>query len=89
MKRTKKHNTKSNAAQPKKSKYAELTTKCRFCRMRMGGIDYKDIQFLQKLVGSQGKLFSKRRSGNCSTHQRTVKIAIKRARYMALLSYTG
>ncbi len=70
-----------------KKKYSEFTTKCRFCRMRVDEIDYKDMHFLQKLVGNQGKLLSKKRSGNCSTHQRSVKIALKRARYLALLPY--
>lgn len=80
--------TKSDNLSQKKNKYAELTTKCRFCRMRMEEIDYKEVQFLQKLLGSQGKLFSKRRSGNCAKHQRSVKTAIKRARHMAILPYT-
>lgn len=79
---------KSDNLSQKKKKYAELITKCRFCRMRVDEIDYKEIQYLQKLIGSQGKLFSKRRSGNCAKHQRSVKIAIKRARYMSLLPYT-
>lgn len=86
MKQTKKKKTDNL---PQKSKYSELITKCRFCRMRVDELDYKDIQYLQKLMGSQGKLFSKRRSGNCAAHQRSAKIALKRARYMALLPYTG
>jgi small subunit ribosomal protein S18 len=44
------------------------------------------MHFLQKLVGSQGKLLAKKRSGNCTKHQRSVKIALKRARHMALLT---
>ncbi|MDR4504584.1 MAG: 30S ribosomal protein S18 [Candidatus Scalindua sp.] len=73
----------------KKSKYAELTNKCRFCRMKMDEVDYKDLKYLQKLMGSQSRLLSKRRSGNCSTHQRSVKTALKRARFMALLPYVA
>ncbi|MCP5004099.1 MAG: 30S ribosomal protein S18 [Planctomycetes bacterium] len=73
----------------KKNKYAELTNKCRFCRMKMEEVDYKDLKYLQKLMGSQSRLLSKRRSGNCSTHQRSVKTALKRARFMALLPYVA
>jgi small subunit ribosomal protein S18 len=73
----------------KKNKYAELTNKCRFCRMKMDEVDYKDLKYLQKLMGSQSRLLSKRRSGNCSTHQRSVKTALKRARFMALLPYVA
>jgi len=64
-------------------------TKCRFCRLRMGEIDYKDIQTLSKLTTGQGKMFSRKRSGNCALHQRSARIAVKRARYMALLPYVG
>ena len=52
-------------------------------------LDYKDTQTLEKLCTTQGKIFSRKRSGNCARHQRGAKVAIKRARYMALLSYTG
>ncbi len=79
---------KSDNSSKAKKKYSDLITKCRFCRMRMDEVDYKEIPHLQKLLGSQGKLFSKRRSGNCAKHQRLVKTAIKRARQMALLPYT-
>ncbi len=78
----------SNSSQTKK-KYSEFTTKCRFCRRRIKEIDYKDIEYLQKLIGGQGKLLAKKRSGNCTAHQRSVKKALKRARYMALLPYTA
>ncbi|TVM04092.1 MAG: 30S ribosomal protein S18 [Candidatus Brocadia sp. WS118] len=63
------------------------TSKCRFCRMGVGEVDYKDTQNLPKLTTSQGKLFSRKRSGNCARHQHSVKVSIKRARFMALLPY--
>ena len=64
-------------------------TKCRFCRMKVEHVDYKDTQSLQKLTTLQGKLLSRKRSGNCAKHQRSAKKAAKRARYLALLSYVG
>ena len=64
-------------------------TRCRFCRSRILRIDYKDVATLQKLTTSQGKLFSRKRSGNCAKHQRMAKKAIKRARFLALLPYVG
>ena len=63
------------------------TSKCRFCRMGILQVDYKDIQNLQKLTTTQGKLFSRKRSGNCAHHQHSVKSSIKRARFMSLLPY--
>jgi len=63
--------------------------KCRFCRLKMDEIDYKDVQTLTKLTTTQGKLFSRKRSGNCATHQRSARTAIKRARIMALMPFTA
>jgi small subunit ribosomal protein S18 len=73
---------------PAKKKYTEVR-KCRFCRIGMKDIDYKDILNLQKLTSGQGKLLSRKRSGNCATHQRSAKVAIKRARFMSLMPYVG
>ena len=64
-------------------------TRCRFCRERIDNVDYKDLPSLQKLVTSQGKLFSRKRSGNCAAHQRQSKTAVKRARFLGLLPYVG
>ena len=63
-------------------------TQCRFCRRGEKYVDYKDIDTLQKLLTNRGKIYSRKRSGNCAGCQRKVKKAIKRARYMALLPYT-
>ncbi len=64
-------------------------SRCRFCKARMKLIDYKDVETLRKLLTGQGKMFSRKRSGNCAAHQRSVKTAVKRARVMALLPYIG
>jgi small subunit ribosomal protein S18 len=63
-------------------------TQCRFCREGKKYIDYKDTETLGKLLTNRGKIFSRKRSGNCAKCQRKVKQAIKRARYMALLPFT-
>jgi small subunit ribosomal protein S18 len=62
-------------------------SKCRFCREKVDLINYKDIEILQKLTTSQGKLFSRKRSGNCARHQKQAKLAVKRARFLSLLPY--
>lgn len=72
----------------KKPRFREQS-KCRFCREKIEQIDYKDIPTLQKLSTEQGKLFSRKRSGNCAAHQRSSKRAIKLARFMALMPYVG
>jgi small subunit ribosomal protein S18 len=63
-------------------------TQCRFCRGGIKYIDYKDIDTLQKLLTNRGKIYSRKRSGNCAGCQRKAKRAIKRARLMALLPYS-
>lgn len=60
---------------------------CRYCRDKIKYIDYKDTENLQKLLTQRGKIFSRKRSGNCARCQRKAQQAVKRARYMALLPY--
>ncbi len=62
--------------------------RCRFCRSK-SRINYKEVGTLQKLCTQQGKLFSRKRSGNCAKHQRQLKVAVKQARYLGLMPYTG
>ena len=64
-------------------------TQCRFCRRGIKYIDYKDVETLAKLLTNRGKIYSRKRSGNCAGCQRKAKNAIKRARYMALLPFTA
>jgi small subunit ribosomal protein S18 len=67
--------------------------RCRFCTKdgcpRPTFVDYKDVTGLKKLMSSQGKLFSRKRSGLCAAYQRAVSTAVKRARIMGLLPYVG
>lgn len=63
--------------------------KCRFCREKIDDVDYKDLGSLQRLLTSQGKIYSRKRSGNCAQHQRSSRRAIKRARFIGLLPFIG
>ena len=63
--------------------------RCRFCKDKVSLIDFKDVQTLQRLCTMQGKIHSRKRSGSCAKHQRRVKTALKRSRFMALLPYMG
>lgn len=66
-----------------------LPARCRFCREKVFFIDYKDTGTLQRMVSSQAKMLSRKRTGNCAFHQRQAQVAIKRARVMALLPYVA
>lgn len=67
--------------------------RCRFCTKegcpRPAFVDFKDVPSLKKLMTGQGKIFPRKRSGNCAAFQRAVSVAIKRARFMGLLPYVG
>jgi small subunit ribosomal protein S18 len=55
--------------------------------MELDYVDYKDTRLLSEFLTDKGKIIPKRLTGNCSKHQRMVKVAIKRARQMGLLPY--
>lgn len=61
---------------------------CQFCADNINTIDYKDYNKLRRFVSERGKILPRRISGTCSKHQRTLTLAIKRARHVALIAYT-
>lgn len=61
---------------------------CIFCVKQIDTIGYKDVEILRKYMSDRGKIRARRVSGNCSQHQRSVAVAIKTARELALLPYT-
>jgi len=60
---------------------------CPFCESRIRFIDYKDDRTLGRFLTDTGKILPSRLSGVCARHQRQLAIAIKRARYLALVPY--
>lgn len=66
--------------------------KDKYCRFKKAGIkyiDYKDPDYLLKLVNEQGKILPRRLTGTSLKYQRKVSQAVKRARHLALLPYVG
>lgn len=61
---------------------------CSFCYDKVSEIEYKDTPRLKKYISERGKILSRRVTGNCAKHQRALTIAVKRARHIALMSYT-
>ncbi len=60
---------------------------CRFKKMGIRYVDYKDAEFLKKFLNEQGKMLPRRITGNSLKFQRKVAQAIKKARQLALLPY--
>ena len=52
-------------------------------------VDYKDVEFLKKLVNRHGKVVGRRKTGCSAVSQRAVTQAVKRARFMALMPFVG
>ena len=59
---------------------------CVFCG-KDNVIDYKDTNKLKRYISERGKIVPRRITGNCAKHQRTLTVAIKRARHLALMPY--
>ena len=62
---------------------------CRFCADTSLAIDYKEHKTLKYFTTERGKIIPRRISGTCAKHQRSLAVAIKRARTIALLPYVG
>ena len=62
---------------------------CNFCVDGTQYVDYKKSDMLKRYLTERGQISSRRKSGLCAKHQRRLARAVKRARYMALLPYTG
>lgn len=62
---------------------------CQFCADKNIAIDYKNTDMLRRFVTEDGKIRPRRQTGTCARHQRTLAGAIKRARHIALLPFTG
>ena len=50
-------------------------------------VDYKDVQYLRQFMNPHAKILAKKRTGITAGKQREIALAVKRARYMALLPY--
>jgi small subunit ribosomal protein S18 len=61
---------------------------CRFTAEGIKEIDYKDLELLKQYITETGKIVPSRITGTSARYQRQLALAIKRARFLALLPYT-
>ena len=61
---------------------------CRFTAEGVKEIDFKDLNALKAYISEAGKIVPSRITGTKAKYQRQLAVAIKRARYLALLPYT-
>src|SRR3954452_21617762 len=62
---------------------------CQFCVDKVKEVDYKDLSRLRRFLSERGKIEPRRKTGTCATHQRSLNVALKRARQLALLPFTA
>lgn len=61
---------------------------CRFTAEGVKEIDYKDLELLKQYISETGKIVPSRITGTSARYQRQLALAVKRARYLALLPFT-
>ena len=59
----------------------------RQCFCKESKVDYKDVSNIRRFITDRGRIEAGKKSGNCAKCQRTLTLAIKRARHLALLPY--
>ena len=60
---------------------------CRFKKLGIKYVDYKDGEFLKKFLNEQGKILPRRLTGTSQKFQKKVAQAVKRARHLAILPF--
>src|SRR5438874_12084567 len=62
---------------------------CQFCVDKIKEVDYKDLVRLRRFLSERGKIEPRRKTGTCAAHQRSLNVALKRARQLAMLPFTA
>lgn len=85
------HDNAGEARRPRRpgGRYVPRRKVCHFCVDHIPHADYKDVGRLGRYVSDRGKIESRRKTGTCARHQRSLAVAIKRARHLALVPYTS
>jgi small subunit ribosomal protein S18 len=50
-------------------------------------LPYKEVTRLRRYLSERGKILPRRMTGTCARHQRSLTVALKRARHIALLPF--
>ena len=82
-------NKRSRFSDDKKlSAFEERKKFCPFSQKNSPIIDYKDIKLLSRYISEKGKMVPRRITSVSRDKQKKLSIAIKRARFLSLMSYT-
>jgi small subunit ribosomal protein S18 len=76
-------------AKKNRQKRQEAPKPCRFTRDEVFEVDYREVDVLRRFISAQGKIGPQKRNSIAANYQRQLKVAIKRARFLALLPCVG
>ena len=62
---------------------------CPFSQPNSPTIDYKDTKLLSRYISEKGKIIPSRITNVSRSKQKDLSVAIKRARFLALMSFTN
>ncbi|OGJ53910.1 30S ribosomal protein S18 [Candidatus Peribacteria bacterium RIFCSPHIGHO2_02_FULL_49_16] len=60
---------------------------CHFCKSGAKYVDYKDYPLMKSHLDYFGNIRKRFHTGTCLRHQKMLKTAIERARFMGMLAY--
>ena len=72
----------------KNSPFEDRKRFCPFSQKNSPKIDYKDIKQLSRFISEKGKITPSRITNVSSKKQKELSRAIKRARFLSIMSYT-
>jgi len=75
-------------ADKKNSPFEERKKFCPFSQQNSPRIDYKDLKLLSRYISEKGKMIPSRITNVSNKKQKILAKAIKRARFLSLMSYT-
>ena len=87
MKKTR-NNKSRNRDESKNSPFEDRKKFCPFSNKNSPIIDYKDIKLLTRYISEKGKIIPSRITNVSRGKQKELSLAIKRARFLSLMSYT-
>ena len=64
-----------------------MKKQCYFSQNNITHVDYKDTELLKKFLNPHGRIIAGKRTNVSAKYQRKLALAVKRARFMALLPY--
>ncbi|MEW5868948.1 MAG: 30S ribosomal protein S18 [Chloroflexota bacterium] len=79
----------SSDGQTGQRRFFSRPRECPFCTDKSLVMDYKQVEILRRFITDDGKIRPRRQTGMCARHQRALARAVKRARHIALLPFSG